>query len=62
MLHILVLVQVSRTPVNMLPIVYSGQSLYSSDVLPKVVMMTLNQGSSVKSMDFHPIQQILLLG
>ncbi|KAJ0088270.1 hypothetical protein Patl1_32656 [Pistacia atlantica] len=24
--------------------------------------MTLNQGSAVKSMDFHPMQQILLLG
>ncbi|XP_076921125.1 topless-related protein 4-like [Bidens hawaiensis] len=53
-------------PVNILPIGYSGQShhgqsSYSSDDLPKTVVMTLNQGSVVKSMDFHPVQQILLL-
>nr|GMD59088.1 topless-related protein 4-like isoform X1 [Ipomoea batatas]GMD59089.1 topless-related protein 4-like isoform X1 [Ipomoea batatas] len=29
--------------------------------LPKAVVMTLNPGSAVKSMDFHPVQQILLL-
>ncbi|CAL5333489.1 unnamed protein product [Camellia sinensis] len=29
--------------------------------MPKVVVTTLNQGSAVKSMDFHPVQQILLL-
>lgn len=39
-----------------------GQSSYSSDDLPKSVWMTLNPGSAVKSMDFHPVQQILLLG
>nr|GMD83613.1 topless-related protein 4-like isoform X1 [Ipomoea batatas] len=52
-------------PVNILPIGYAsqshGQSSYSSDDLPKVVVMTLNPGSAVKSMDFHPLQQILLL-
>ncbi|XP_077237920.1 topless-related protein 1-like [Tasmannia lanceolata] len=52
-------------PVNILPVAYAGQShaqsLYSSDDLPKTVVMTLNQGSSVMSMDFHPMQQTLLL-
>lgn len=32
-----------------------------SDGLPKTVGRTLNQGSSVMSMDFHPVLQILLL-
>lgn len=53
-------------PINILPGGYSGQthaqSSYSSDDLPKALVMTLNQGSPVKSMDFHPVQQILLLG
>ncbi|XP_028753925.1 topless-related protein 4 isoform X1 [Neltuma alba] len=57
--------QVNNLPVNILPVAYSsqshGQSSYSSDDLPKNVVMTLSQGSSVKSMDFHPLQQILLL-
>ncbi|XP_035839983.1 topless-related protein 4 isoform X1 [Helianthus annuus] len=57
--------QVNHMPVNMLPVAYMGQShgqsSYSSDDLPKTVVMTLNQGSVVKSMDFHPVQQILLL-
>lgn len=52
-------------PVNILPVTYNsqshGQSSYSSDDLPKNVVMILNQGSPVKSMDFHPLQQILLL-
>ncbi|XP_024959233.1 topless-related protein 4-like isoform X3 [Cynara cardunculus var. scolymus] len=57
--------QVNHMPVNILPVGYigqsHGQSSYSSDDLPKAVVMTLNQGSLVKSMDFHPVQQILLL-
>nr|XP_043619034.1 topless-related protein 4-like isoform X2 [Erigeron canadensis] len=57
--------EVNHTPVNVLPIGYSGsnhgQSSYSSEDLPKSVAMTLNQGALVKSMDFHPLQQILLL-
>ncbi|KAC9488809.1 hypothetical protein E3N88_45745 [Mikania micrantha] len=58
--------EVNHLPVNILPVGYSGQShhgqsSYSSDDLPKTVVMTLNQGSVVKSMDFHPVQQILLL-
>lgn len=51
---------------NILPVAYPGQShgqsSYSPEDLPKAVVMTLNQGSAVKSMDFHPVQQILLLG
>ncbi|XAR66873.1 hypothetical protein NMG60_11013241 [Bertholletia excelsa] len=57
--------EVNNLPVNILPIGYTaqshGQSSYASDDLPKTVVMTLNQGSAVKSMDFHPVQQILLL-
>lgn len=58
--------QVNNMPVNILPVMYPGQShahtLYSSDDLPKTVVVNLNQGSAVKSMDFHPVRQILLLG
>ncbi|KAF5465894.1 hypothetical protein F2P56_015859, partial [Juglans regia] len=57
---------VHNLPANILPISYTGQnhgqSSYTTDDLPKTVVMTLNQGSAVKSMDFHPLQQILLLG
>ncbi|XP_062148973.1 topless-related protein 4-like isoform X2 [Alnus glutinosa] len=57
--------EVNNLPVNILPVAYTsqshGQSSYTADDLPKTVVMTLNQGSSVKSMDFHPVQQILLL-
>uniref|UniRef100_A0A6M2EHW5 CTLH domain-containing protein n=1 Tax=Populus davidiana TaxID=266767 RepID=A0A6M2EHW5_9ROSI len=57
--------EVNSLPVNILPIAYTsqnhGQSSYSSDDLPKNPVMTLPQGSAVKSMDFHPLQQILLL-
>ncbi|KAI9083185.1 hypothetical protein K1719_034918 [Acacia pycnantha] len=57
--------EVNNLPVNMLPVAYSsqshGQSSYSSEDLPKNVVMTLSQGSTAKSMDFHPLQQILLL-
>lgn len=53
-------------PMNILPVAYTnqshGQSSYSSDDLPKNFVFSLNQGSAVKSMDFHPVQQILLLG
>ncbi|KAI3844774.1 hypothetical protein MKX03_003418 [Papaver bracteatum] len=52
-------------PANILPIQYPrqshAQSLYSSDELPKNVVMSLHQGSAIKSMDFHPVQQTLLL-
>ncbi|XP_076957021.1 topless-related protein 4-like isoform X2 [Bidens hawaiensis] len=57
--------EANHLPVNILPVGYSGQShgqsSYSSDDLPKTNVMTLSQGSVVKSMDFHPVQQILLL-
>lgn len=53
-------------PVNVLPVSFAGhghaQTFNAPDDLPKTVMRTLNQGSSPKSMDFHPIQQTLLLG
>ncbi|PSS13871.1 Topless-related protein [Actinidia chinensis var. chinensis] len=57
--------EVNNLPVNIHPVRYAaqthGQSSNSFDDLPKSVVMTLNQGSVVKSMDFHPVQQILLL-
>ncbi|XP_068635481.1 protein TOPLESS-RELATED PROTEIN 2-like isoform X1 [Aristolochia californica] len=36
-------------------------NIYSQDDLPKNVVRTLNQGSNVMSMDFHPQQQTILL-
>ncbi|KAF8393112.1 hypothetical protein HHK36_021353 [Tetracentron sinense] len=52
-------------PVNILPVTYPGQShsqaFHTPDDLPKTVARTLNQGSSPMSMDFHPVQQNLLL-
>ncbi|KAF8412884.1 hypothetical protein HHK36_000856 [Tetracentron sinense] len=36
-------------------------NIYSQDDLPKTVVRTLNQGTSVMSMDFHPQQQTVLL-
>lgn len=58
--------QGTNLPVNILPVGYGnqghGQSSYSSDDLPKNVVTTLSQGSIVKSMDFHPQQQTILLG
>ncbi|KAL8136857.1 hypothetical protein V2J09_002858 [Rumex salicifolius] len=38
-----------------------GQTSYSSDDLPRNVVMNLPQSSAVKSLDFHPLQPILLL-
>ncbi|XP_072968974.1 protein TOPLESS-RELATED PROTEIN 2-like [Typha angustifolia] len=44
---------------------FSGAShpsnIYSQDDLPKTVVRTLNQGSNVMSLDFHPVQQTILL-
>ncbi|KAK6153757.1 hypothetical protein DH2020_013396 [Rehmannia glutinosa] len=52
-------------PVNVLPLSFPGhahsQSSNALDDFPKTVARTLNQGSSPMSMDFHPIQQTLLL-
>ncbi|XP_056162480.1 topless-related protein 4-like isoform X13 [Syzygium oleosum] len=55
--------KVNNLPVNILPVTYNCQSLCqnSSDDLPRNVVITLSQDSPVKSMDFHPVQQILLL-
>ncbi|KAK3436788.1 hypothetical protein EUGRSUZ_C01424 [Eucalyptus grandis] len=57
--------EVKNLPINILLDTYNyqslGQSSYSSDDLPRNVVITLSQGSLVKSMDFHPVQQILLL-
>jgi hypothetical protein len=45
---------------------FSGAShppnVYSQEDLPKQVVRTLNQGSNVMSLDFHPVQQTILLG
>ena len=52
-------------PVNILPVTYPqnhNQAMYSPDDLPKTVARTLNQGSTPMSMDFHPVQQTILLG
>ncbi|GMI82011.1 TOPLESS-related 1 [Hibiscus trionum] len=52
-------------PVNVLPVTFPGhghsQTFNAPDDLPKAVARTLNQGSSPMSMDFHPVQQTLLL-
>ncbi|XP_004287287.1 PREDICTED: topless-related protein 4-like isoform X1 [Fragaria vesca subsp. vesca] len=57
--------EANNLPVTILPGVYAnqshGQSSYSTDDLPRNVVMTISPGSAVKSMDFHPVQQILLL-
>lgn len=57
--------QVNNMPVNILHVGYGnqsqGQSSGSSDDIPMTVVMTLNQGSAVRSMDFHPVQHNLLL-
>ena len=34
----------------------------STNVLPKSVVVNVNQGSAVKTMDFYPLQQTLLIG
>jgi len=52
-------------PVNIMAATYPGQNhnqlMYNSDDLPKTVARTLIQGSNIMSMDFHPIQQTVLL-
>ncbi|KAL3833952.1 hypothetical protein ACJIZ3_008688 [Penstemon smallii] len=53
-------------PMNVFPVSFPGhahsQTFNAPDDLPKTVARTLNQGSSPMSMDFHPMQQTLLLG
>lgn len=57
------LLQANNLPINILPISYSGQSSQISVYdFPKNVIVNLNQGSAIKSMDFHPSQMSLLLG
>ncbi|GER48441.1 transducin family protein / WD-40 repeat family protein [Striga asiatica] len=58
--------EVNNLQINMLPVAYPGQSHthalhVAADDLPKTVMANLNQGSAVKTMDFHPHHQTLLL-
>lgn len=57
--------QGNNLPINILPVTYPSQThphtSYSSDDLPKTVLANLNQGSAVRSMDFHPVEQTLLL-
>ncbi|KAK3427749.1 hypothetical protein EUGRSUZ_F03923 [Eucalyptus grandis] len=51
-------------PVNVLPVTFPGHGhapAFTSDDLPKAVGRILNPGSSPMSMDFHPVQQTLLL-
>ncbi|KAF6158051.1 hypothetical protein GIB67_014845 [Kingdonia uniflora] len=52
-------------PVNVLPVTYPGQThaqaFNTSEDLPKTVARTFSQGSLPISMDFHPVQQTLLL-
>ncbi|KAG1363245.1 protein TPR3 [Cocos nucifera] len=51
-------------PVNILPVTYPqnhSQAMYTLDDLPKTVARMLSQGSTPMSMDFHPIQQTILL-
>ncbi|XP_020114687.1 protein TPR2 isoform X1 [Ananas comosus] len=36
-------------------------NIYSQDDLPKTLARTLHQGSNVMSLDFHPVQQTILL-
>ncbi|XP_034695954.1 protein TOPLESS-like [Vitis riparia] len=52
-------------PVNVLPVTFPGhghsQAFNAPDDLPKTLVRNLTQGSSPMSMDFHPIQQTLLL-
>ncbi|KAE8723627.1 Topless-related protein 4 [Hibiscus syriacus] len=52
-------------PVNVLSVPFQGhghsQAFSAPDDLPRAVARILNQGSSPMSMDFHPVQQTLLL-
>ncbi|KAL3497852.1 hypothetical protein ACH5RR_040584 [Cinchona calisaya] len=51
--------QVTDLPVNTSPVLHSGQT--SPYQFPRMVFASCNQGSAIKSMDFHPVQQTLLL-
>jgi hypothetical protein len=49
-------------PMNMMPATYPQSHSYPQDDFHKTVARTLSQGSVPMSMDFHPVQQTLLLG
>lgn len=50
-------------PVNMMAVSYPQSHSYPpQDDFHKAVARTLSQGSAPMSMDFHPVQQTLLLG
>lgn len=46
----------------MLPVTYPQSHNYQQDDFHKTVARTLSQGSAPMSMDFHPLQQTLILG
>ncbi|PWZ45163.1 Protein TPR3 [Zea mays] len=48
-------------PVNMLPVTYPQSHNYQQNNFHKTVARTLSQGSTPMNMDFHPLQQTLLL-
>ncbi|XP_020393282.1 protein TPR3-like [Zea mays] len=48
-------------PVNMRSVTYPQSQNYQQDDFHKTVARTLSQGSTPMSMDFHPLQQTLLL-
>ncbi|KAL3497851.1 hypothetical protein ACH5RR_040583 [Cinchona calisaya] len=50
---------VTTLPVNTSPVLHSGQ--ISPYQIPRMVVASRYQGSAIKSMDFHPVQQTLLL-
>ncbi|XP_074312651.1 topless-related protein 4-like isoform X2 [Silene latifolia] len=57
--------EVNNMPANILPVTHPGarqtRTSYTSEELPKTVVANLSQGSTVKSMEFHPLQHSLLL-
>jgi len=58
--------QTSYDSLKLCQVSFSGVShpanMYTQEDLPKQVSRTLNQGSNVMSLDFHPLQQTILLG
>ena len=59
-LYFLYLLSQVSYPVGNVPIHQSG--MYSLDDLPKTAVRSFSQSSCVMSMDFHPVQQSVLLG
>ncbi|KAK9130670.1 hypothetical protein Sjap_011157 [Stephania japonica] len=58
--------EVNNSPIDILTMAHATQNHTQStkvpEELPKIVVTTLNLGSGVRSMDFHPVQHALLLG